>query len=242
MEKLITNPKADKKFRQANNFIESKFSDFRLLELKTFEFLASLTKKVDIEYVKNKQNKVVSVKLIDLAKVLNFNTNHLYDEIHNIVEKLFKKCAAFKYVEDGKTAYKLRHFIDKVDYRDGIFTFEINHEVLPYFVDIKKEYTEINLKYISALDSIYALRIYKLLKQYTTIESRNFKIKELKDILGIIGYSTYGQLKQSVITPAVEKINLNTDIHVEFSEIKVGKKIEEIDFKISSVPKIKVVK
>lgn len=246
METLITKPKADTDFRQANNFTESRFSDFTLLELKTFEFLASQTKRTDIEYIKNKQNKVVSVKLIDLAKLLNFDTDYMYKQTDHIVKNLFVKFAEFKYKdENGKIFYDLKHFIETVKYRDGVFTFEINHLILPYFVDIKKEYTNFNYKYMVNLDSVYSLRMYMLLKQYenTADKTRKFELEELKKLLGILDtHRTYGQLKQKVLQPLVDKINNGSDINVEFTEIKIGKKVVEIEFKILTVPKVKVVK
>lgn len=244
METLITNPKVDTNFRQSNDFTESRFSDFTLIELKTFEFLASQTKKVDIEYVKNKQNKVVSVKLIDLAKLLDFDEIYMYKQTDHIVKNLFVKFAEFKFKDEkGKTYYDLKHFIEKVRYKDGIFTFEINHEVLPYFVDINKEYTNFNYKYMQNLDSVYSLRMYMLLKQYenTANKTRKFELEELKKSLGILDTNrTYGQLKRKVLQPLIDKINNGSDIQVELSEIKSGKKVIEVEFKILTVPKVKI--
>ena len=240
MEKPIKTPSIDSSFRQANNFTESRFSDFTLMELKTFEFLASLTKKSDIQYIDNKTNKIVSVKLIDLAKLLDFNTEYMYQQTDNIVKNLFVKFAEFKYKdENGKAYYDLKHFIEKVRYKDGIFTFEINHEVLPYFVDIKKEYTNFNYKYMQNLDTVYSLRMYMLLKQYenTSDKTRKFELEDLKKDLGLLDtYRTYGKLKQKVLQPLVDKINAGSDIKVEFSEIKVGRKVDSIIFKIDVIP------
>lgn len=228
----------DKDFRQSNNFTESRFSDFTLIELKTFEFLASLTKKSDIQYINNKINKVVSIKLVDLANFLDFDV-YMYKQTDNIVKNLFVKYAEFKYKDEkGKAYYELKHFIEKVRYKDGIFTFEINHEVLPYFVDIKKEYTNFNYKYMKNLDTVYSLRMYMLLKQYenTAGKIRKFELEELKKDLGILdSYSTYGKLKEKVLQPLVDKINAGSDIKVEFSEIKNGRKVDTIVFKIERV-------
>lgn len=231
MEKQVTN---DIKFRQSNNFIESRFSDFTLLELKAFEYLASQTKKADIKYVNNKMDKIIDVKLIDLAKMLNMQSEHMYNEISNIVDNLFNKKAGFKFLnEHGKIVHRSSRFVNNIDYCEGVFTFRINYEVLDYFVNIKKEYTDINLKYIAALNSTYAIKLYKLLKQYQKIKKRCFTLKDLKDQLGIIDtYKKYSHLKEKVIELAVNKINEGTDLQIEFFEIKVGRAIDSIEFKI----------
>ncbi len=234
MEKKTTSDIKDIKFRQSNNFIESRFSDFTLLELKTIEYLASQTKKADIKYIDKKENKIVNVKLTELAKLLNLNVEYMYQETDHMVKNLFVKYAQFKYINDkGKVEYQLRHFIEKVDYSDGVFIFVVNHEVLPYFVDIKKEYTDINLKYINALNSTYAIKMYKLLKQYKTIKTRVFTLEELKSQLGIVDtYRKYSNFKQKVLDVFINKINENTDINVEYYEMKVGKSVDSIEFEI----------
>ncbi len=186
------------------------------------------------------------MRLLDLAVLLDFNSEYMYQQTDHIVKNLFVKFAEFKYKDEkGKAQYVLKHFIEKVTYSEGIFTFEINHEVLPYFVDIQKEYTNFNYKYMVGLDSVYSLRMYMLLKQYenTKEKTRKFELEELKKLLGILDTNrTYGQLKRKVLQPLVDKINNGSDIQVELSEIKVGRKVEEVEFKISAVPKVKVVK
>lgn len=235
IENNENNENNDIKFRQSNNFIESRFSDFKLIELKVIEYLASQTKRTDISYINDKMNKIVTIRLVDLSKLLDLHVEYMYQEANHIVEKLFVKYAQFKYQDaNGNIDYELLHFIERVRYENGVFTFEINHEVLHYFVNIKKDYTDINLKYIAALDSIYAIKMYKLLKQYQGIKKREFNIEELKTQLGIVdSYSKYSNFKKKVIDVFVNKINENTDIYVEYVEIRTGKSVKSLMFKIN---------
>lgn len=232
MQKQLTN---NINFRQSNNFIESRFSDFTLLELKAIEFLASQTKRTDIQYINDKRDKIIDVRLIDLARILNVNTDRMYQDIDNIVRNLFKKQAEFKFInENGRKVHRLTYFVNNIDYIDGVFYFRVNYEVLNYFVDIKKDYTNINLKYITAVDSIYAVKMYKLLKQYQSIKKRDFTIDELKDQLGIVeSYRKYSDFKRKVIEVFVTKINENTDINVDYVECKVGKAVKSLSFQIN---------
>lgn len=181
-------------------------------------------------------DKIIDVKLTDLAKLLNINSNYLYTEIDNIVKNLFRKEAELKLLNSqGKIIYRSSRFVNNVDYCDGVFSFRINYEVLNYFVDVTKEFTIINLKWITRLDSIYALKLYKLLKQYEGVKynTRTFKLVTLKDQLGIIDtFKKYSHFKERVIDLAINKINENTEIQVDFSEIKVGRAIDSIEFKI----------
>lgn len=163
MKTQLTN---DINFRQSNNFIESRFSDFTLLELKAIEFLASQTKRTDIQYINDKRDKIIDVRLIDLANLLNVNTDRMYQDIDNIVRNLFKKQAEFKFInENGKIVHRLTSFVNNIDYIEGVFYFRVNYEVLNYFVDIKKDYTNTRILTFLCFNkhiNISSLTIWKL--------------------------------------------------------------------------------
>lgn len=83
------------------------------------------------------------------------------------------------------------------------------------------------------MDSIYAVKMYKLLKQYQTIKKREFTLDELKDLLGIIdNYKKYSHFKERVVDLSLKKINENTDINVEYIECRVGKAVKSLSFQI----------
>jgi plasmid replication initiation protein len=93
--------------------------------------------------------------------------------------------------------------------------------------------SELDIKYINALNSTYAIKMYKLLKQYKTIKTRVFTLEELKSQLGIVDtYRKYSNFKQKVLDVFINKINENTDINVEYYEMKVGKSVDSIEFEI----------
>ena len=119
-------------FKQVNNFIESKFSDFTLSELKIMKYLSE-----------NRQDQIINIKLTDLAKLLNINSKHPYEKINYIVMSLFNKRAEFKFVnKQCKIVDLFSNFFSNIDYYDEVFAFEINYEVLDYFIN----FTEINKK------------------------------------------------------------------------------------------------
>lgn len=79
-------------------------------------------------------------------------------------------------------------------------------------------------------------RIYEFLKQYQNIGFRTFKIEDLKALLGIeIGeYKLYGDFKRKILLKAQQEINCESELLIEFEEIKTGRKVTSIKFYITS--------
>ncbi len=79
------------------------------------------------------------------------------------------------------------------------------------------------------------LAIYKLLYQYKNIKFRKFNIEELRKQFGINDskYPRYSDFKKNVIDLPISQINENTDLNVEYLEIKFGRKVEIIEFKFN---------
>ena len=91
------------------------------------------------------------------------------------------------------------------------------------------------LQNICKLNSVYAIKLYELLKQYHKIGWRIIDIRELKYMFGIDkGYSQYCDFKKRVILIAISEINKNTDLEIEIEEIKKGRKVSEIKFFIKN--------
>ena len=59
-------------------------------------------------------------------------------------------------------------------------------QLKPYLIQLKSHFTSIELRYVIHLQSVYAMRIYELLKQYRKIGERVLPIVELRHMLGIL--------------------------------------------------------
>ncbi|MBF0554397.1 MAG: replication initiation protein [Nitrospirae bacterium] len=104
----------------------------------------------------------------------------------------------------------------------------------PYLLGLKGKFTAYQLQNVIQLKSTYSIRIYELLKQYQKLGSREFKIIDLKGILGIQEgeYKVYNNFKQRVILPAQSELSEKTDLSFEFTEKKIGRAVTAIKFHI----------
>ena len=134
----------------------------------------------------------------------------------------------------GNLAFKNGNFLVSMNYDEGIFTIIVSPYVMEYFINQKRDFTPLNYRFIKPLQSTYAITLYSLLKQYQPIGAREFTIEELKRHLAIeeTEYKLYNNFKARVLEMAKSHINKETDITLEYEEIKTSRKITSIKFHI----------
>ena len=117
------------------------------------------------------------------------------------------------------------------------FELEIHEDLKKYLLQLKGNFTKYSYKQITNLKSQYAKRLYMLLKQYMNTE-KPFYTVSVEDLLYILDaenkYSTnFADFRRKVLKIAIEQINEKSDIDVSVKEVKRGKKIIRLEFKMN---------
>lgn len=230
-DKLLTN----KYSRQSNELIESPYAnDFSPYEIKIFELALAFVNADDITKFHdlriNKQIELSNSELASILGVSKSSISHLTEDISRRI--MHKSLHLRKKKEDGTIEFEMINIIPYASYKDGIFHFEFNHKVLPYLVDVTSNFTEFKLANILALSSSYSVKLYKLLYRFKSFGHRIITLEDLRIQLGLTNkYATYFDLKKRVISPSIEDINENSDIYVEFEEIRSGRTVSSLKFK-----------
>lgn len=156
-------------------------------------------------------------------------------QIENIADRIMhKKLHLRNLLDDGSIEFEMINIIPHARYRDGILYFRLNYAMIPYAVEVNRNFTEFQLKYVLQMATSYAVKLYKLLYQYKNIKSRTFLIDDLKKQFGLDSkYPEYKNFKQKVLNPSLLHINNETDLNVELIEIKLGRKVDRLEFKFS---------
>jgi plasmid replication initiation protein len=116
----------------------------------------------------------------------------------------------------------------------GYITLKFDPELKPYLLQLKSQFTKINIVDTLKLKSVHAIRIFELLLQYISIGNRRITIEQLRVYCGIEKqeYSDYFDLKRKVIEKAKTEINAKTQYKVDYKEIKESRKVIEIEWSI----------
>jgi len=170
----------------------------------------------------------------DFMEILGINNHNLYREMLAAIRELMKRLVT---IPLGDDLYLETHWINDALFRVGAGYMDVafSPKLKPFFLHLKERFTTYKLKNVMQLKSSYSIRIYELLKQYQGIGKRTITIDSLRKMLGIElkEYSLYGDFKRKVILVAHREINEKTDILFEYREIKLGRKVNELEFTIT---------
>ncbi|CDW83310.1 replication initiator protein [Stylonychia lemnae] len=117
--------------------------------------------------------------------------------------------------------------------KEGTIDILFTGSIMEYLKQRTKNFTLYNLKEVADLTSIYAVRIYELMQQFSSTTGMLIhSIEKWREILGVqpTQYKLYGHLKDKVFNQALEEINLKTGYNLVMTEIKEGRKVVRVQF------------
>ena len=123
--------------------------------------------------------------------------------------------------------------------REKAVSVKFNSDIQYIFWDLKDKFSIGNVQDYLKLNGKKQKILYRFFKRwenYNVSESINISVDRLKKLLKCSETYQYKSLKK-VLNSAVENINKQSDISVEFYENKKSKKVISIDFKISNIKK-----
>jgi len=113
------------------------------------------------------------------------------------------------------------------------FLVRFSMKLKPYLLQYKERFVKYNIVNIINLSSEYSIKIYQLLKEYEKATKRTFTVEELQELLQVPkSFLRYDNFKSRVLKVAEKELIENCDIFFEFEEIKTGRKVTEILFRI----------
>lgn len=214
---------------KSNNLIEARYN------------LSALEQKlllITISEIKNSEKNVNTIDFTtkELYKILSITSNR-QNELRKILEDLVNKSIIIidRSLSNRKKTL-ITHWFSSVTYHEnGTIKISFDTELLPYLLQLKTNFTTYTLDNILLMKKKYSIRFYELLKQYQKLGKRIFNVTELREILNCENeYLRFQSFEQRIINPAIKEINNHSDIIVEYTKLKKGKSISEIEFTIKS--------
>jgi plasmid replication initiation protein len=178
------------------------------------------------------------IKVSDLEEKLQMAKNK-HTRLKEFAKKIMSKPIL---IEQDNEDFTVFNWFSRIRYisKQAKFIVKIDDELKPYLLNLKNRFVKYNLKYILPLTSNYSIKIYQLLKEYEKLEKRKFKVEELQDFLQVPkSLKIYNRFKEKVLKVAERELIKHCDIFFEFEEIKAGRKVDEILFRIKENKHIK---
>ena len=137
-------------------------------------------------------------------------------------------------------------WIDKATLKrgDGTIKIRLDEDMKPYLLQLKGNYTTIELIWTLHFKSKYTIRLYELVKSIHFHEleeyQREFSLEELRRLLDAEKYERWVHFRQRVLDPAVQEVNEYSDKNLKWQPIKRGRSIERIRFTITAKDSLEV--
>ncbi|ODN41098.1 replication initiation protein [Piscirickettsia litoralis] len=216
---------------KSNKLIEAGFK----LSLQEQRILLMCISKVDSRVDLSRNDYIIRAD--EYAEQFSLTVAGAYQELKSIVNSLFERKVK---VYDAENAIQTNfRWLSQIDYFDkqGQARLKFSEQVAPLLSNLKSAFTSYELRFISGMRSSYSIRIYELLKQFGDIKKRTITLDWLRDRLEIQNeksYQKFNPIKQRILEPAKADINKHTDIEMDYTPQKTGRRITAITFTFTS--------
>lgn len=148
-----------------------------------------------------------------------------YQDMRDACDRLYKREVRLKSDDGSKELWTRWIQAAEFDNEKHEAKLYFSIKILPYLSQLHGNFTKYRLKNMVQLTSSHAIRIYELIVMWAG-QSQNYKelhIDEFKELLGVRGkYKQVGQLKDKVISVAVDQINAHTDFNLDIKIKRIG--------------------
>lgn len=218
---------------QNNSLIDSP-RDLNLQEQKLFLFLISKINPQNFD-----QNLKFRISAREFAAAIGTpNINNSYRDIRNLVRTLQKKVITLHKTENNIETIMDITLIPYAKYWPtlGYADIEINSNLLPFLFELHQQFTRYKLSNITKLSSLYAIRLYELLKLQENLGKRIFSIDDLRKKLKLTDNSltSFKDFRRRVLEIAKREINNKTDLTIDYIFHKASRKFVAVEFTIES--------
>lgn len=194
----------------------------------------------------------------ELFAFFKVSDNDKHSRFKQAVENMQKQ-AFFKIKEKKEHGFEFENivpipYVKWTDYHDEV-TIRFSPEIMPYLINLKKNFTQHALSDISELNSKHSIILYRWLSMnYNQYEHYSYKggrreeqveayrnpsisIRELREMTDTINdYKRFTHFETRVLKEPLEEINEHTSFNVSYDKIKKGRSIDSIVFHITKKP------
>ena len=204
------------------------------------------------------KDNIIYLSKTELFAFFEVSDNDKHSRFKQAIEKMQKQ-AFFEIKEEKDKGYKFKSivpipYVEWTDYNDEV-KIEFHREIMPYLINLKKNFTQHALSEISELNSKYSIILYRWLsmnynqyehysvkggrraEQVESYRNPSISVKELRIMTDTINeYKDMNNFTKKVLNKPLEEINTHTSFNVTYEKVKKGRSIDSIVFHITKKP------
>lgn len=184
------------------------------------------------------------VSIEQLEKLSGIDRNNLYRDIDAICTRLMTSVISIKEPENEDGFLKVTWFSHaRYSPKKSHVEFSVSPELKPYLLKLKNNFTTYHLRQVVNLNSMYAIRLYELLRQFYPLKkarsgvTRAFRELELEELRAYLGvpkgrYQKFAEFRRNVIDKCSIELEEKTDIVFDYESVRKGRKVSSLNFHI----------
>ena len=210
---------------QSNKLIEARYN----LPLGEQRLILTMIARIQPE---DEDFKEYRINVKEFAEFLGIDNNSAYREFDKLTTAIMTRILILE-EEDGPLKVG---WVSSAKYivKEGAVLLCFDPKLKPYLLKLKGNFTTSKLEMLLSFKSQYTTRMYNLLKQYEHLKEREIELELLRDILGIKKdqYTLYSNFKKDILDSTRNELVSKADLYFEFDEIKYGRRVGAIRFRI----------
>jgi plasmid replication initiation protein len=214
---------------QSNALINARY-DMTAFQKKILLYIIAKIQPDDKDF----QNYVINIK--DFVEEADYKSKMLYEKLRKDTKALISKVYEIE-EPDGLLQVSI---LAKAKYikNKGQIHVSFAPDLKPYLLQLKEQFTATPLRYVLNFKSVHSMRIYEMLQQFKSTGFLITPIEDLKYRLSLEDkYKTYTLFKRRVVEQAQKELQ-HTDMAFEFTEVKKGRKVVKLQFRIKPANEI----
>ncbi|MGR9115413.1 MAG: replication initiation protein [Gammaproteobacteria bacterium] len=216
---------------KSNKVVEASY----MLSLAEQRVLLACIAQIDSKAILTDQYRfeVSAGEIVELAGLES--VSNAYRDLKKAAEKLYERSVIIDDPDPDNPQITQRktRWISSIDYLpgEGKLVLSFSFGIIPYLSQLSKEFTKYKLKHVARFESVYSIRLYELLVQWSASGQREIEVEWLKKQFQVEEkYGRLGDLKKRVIEPAVAEINEHSNLWVTYDQKKVGRVVTHFLF------------
>lgn len=182
----------------------------------------------------------VRVNAQDYAKQFNLDESTAYTQMKEACDLLFERHIRFEEKAKRGTIIRKIRWVSEAKYAKGEGWVELffTHQVAPHVLGLRSNFTTYKLKHAAGLDTTYAWKLYELLMSWKSTGRCTISIEDFQKTMEVPASlkESYANLRIRVIEPSIKSINARTDLIVQYTAIKEGRKVAGLEFRFIQNP------
>ena len=188
----------------------------------------------------------MKVTALEYAEAFGVHPTTAYEQLKSASEKLFERYVRYETQNRrGKPEEKKFRWVSGAVYApgDGFVELNFSPEIAPHLLGLRKQFTTYKLRHAAAFDSVYAWRLFELLKSW---QSTGFYTTAIEDFWESMEAppscrKDFKALRIRIIEPAVEAIKAKASMLIEWKPLRAGsRRVTGLEFRFQANPQARL--